>query len=157
LERARSLDDEPRLGGAYTEGSEARDHVVTETGGSGCLGFVSLPLHEPRAKRAFRFQLIVTSTPKPHALDRGLAAPGHGIDVVEFEKPARSTALAGLAHEGALAAIALPDRPTHMGGDTTGAEAPARRPKLMGGPELLLLVVAEEQIDGPVVDERGIA
>ena len=69
-----------------------------------------LVLHELATERAFRRVLIVRPSPQPHVDERSLAAARYLGDVIEFEPRTRRAALAGLTHERALAAVALPDR-----------------------------------------------
>src|SRR5206468_10295475 len=69
----------------------------------------ALLAHELGSKREFCRVLIVRSAAQPDACLGRLAATRHFVDVIELEKGARRAAAPGFAHEGALAAIALPD------------------------------------------------
>src|SRR5215831_630533 len=71
--------------------------------------------HEFLPERALGTILIVRPAPEPDAMDSRLAAARHFFDVVEFQLRARHTPPAGLAREGALPAVALPDGTPHTG------------------------------------------
>src|SRR5262249_11336949 len=97
------------------------------------------------------FILIVSPTAKPHALDRGSAAEGHRIEVIEFEESPRLAAAPLVAHEGALATIPLPDRPPDVGRDVALAVGRLpRSPRPRGGSELPLLELGDQGIEGSI-------
>jgi len=79
--------------------------------------------HELGAERALGFVLVVRPAQQPDPPDAGLPASGVGLDVVELQILALLTAMTGVTHERALAAIPLPHRPPDLRGDV-----PAIRP-----------------------------
>src|SRR6266581_9548760 len=85
-------------------------------------------------------------------------APGHLVDVIEFEQGARRAALAGLADERALAAISLPHRALDVRRDVPRARG---RSTLALGPrgrgELALLELANQRVQRPIEHGRDIA
>ena len=74
-------------------------------------------LHERRAERTLRLELIVGAASHPKVLDRRLAASREGDDVIELERRSRRAALPRLVHECALMLVSPRDGPLHTTGD----------------------------------------
>jgi hypothetical protein len=112
------------------------------------LSFFSLLLHEFRAKHLLRLVLIVTPTTQSDALDGCLAALGDWIDVIEFQEPPGSAAPTVLAHERALAAIALPHGAPNVGRNGPRRCAPgSRRTRRKGRGKLLFLQILHQGLE----------
>src|SRR5439155_25151691 len=97
------------------------------------------------------------TTPDANARHRRLTAAGECLAVIEFEELARLTTVTGFAHERALAAVALPDRPLDRRGDVPRARSPALVPAgPLGRGELGLLQLADVRLERTAEDLREI-
>jgi hypothetical protein len=98
----------------------------------------------------------VGSTPQLDVPDRGLAAQGVRIHVVELQEAAFRAAAAGRRHERAPPEVAQPHRALHLGRDMAGSgPAPVRGARPLRRRELLLREVGEQGGQGAVQD-RGL-
>ncbi|MPY90346.1 MAG: hypothetical protein GEU99_20795 [Luteitalea sp.] len=100
----------------------------------------------------------MASAAKLGIVERGRAALRVRHDVMEFEEPAFRASPSPGAHERTLAAVALPDGPLHRGRDVPRSHrraAPVLRP--VRGRVLRLGTVGDEERQGPIEDDRGIA
>src|SRR5262245_56028224 len=103
-------------------------------------GVFALGLHEPRAERPLGRVLVVPPAAEADVLDRRFAAAREFPDVIELDPRSRLTAMPGLAHERALAAVALPHGALHVGRDVADARgALPACPRLRCRAELALL------------------
>src|SRR4029077_2493752 len=66
--------------------------------------------HELGAERALGFVLVVGAAAEPDVVHADSAAPRVGIDMIELQVCCRLAPVAVVAHERALATVALPDR-----------------------------------------------
>src|SRR5205823_5937503 len=98
-------------------------------------GFFALGLHEPRTERLLGRVLVVRPAAEADAFDRGFAAARQLSNMIEFDLRAGFTAMTGLAHERAPAAVSLPHGALDVRRDVpaTRSRALAARPRLRRG------------------------
>src|SRR2546428_9699038 len=87
----------------------------TRSPGSTCA--FSLLVHEVGPERALGRELIVCSTSESQIFCRRIPSARHLLNMVVLDELTRFAALAGLADERALAAIAQPDGALHVRGN----------------------------------------
>src|SRR5437867_6871847 len=121
------------------------------------LRHFALLAHELRSRRTLRSVVVVGPAAQPDPRHRSLAPARHLDNMVELQPRARRAAVPGLAHEGALSTIPLPDRALDLGRDVAriGARAPAWA-WAPGRRELALLELANERTERPLEHRRDV-
>src|SRR5688572_30257270 len=86
---------------------------------AGAPGGLTLPCHEPGSEHPFCLELVVgaAAQAKVRRRPRGFPSQGHRTDVIEFQEPTFTAAMAIRADEGAATFVTRPHFPLHVGRD----------------------------------------